>query len=101
MHMFRWIVKTIRDEHEVDEAILVRSAALETDCGLAIEQVEGLLETIARCFAVAFPPGALDEVLRLEELFMLSAWLKGYYKQPPFLSDAYAAACRAANPACG
>ncbi len=34
MNMFRWIVKLIRDEYEVDETILVRSAVLETDCGL-------------------------------------------------------------------
>ena len=37
MNMFRWIVKLIRDEYEVDEQILVRTAVLETDCGLVIE----------------------------------------------------------------
>ena len=42
MNMFRWIVKLIRDEHGVDEACLVRSAVLEADCGLQIEDVEGL-----------------------------------------------------------
>jgi len=31
MHMFRWIVKLIRDEYGIDEKILVRHAALETD----------------------------------------------------------------------
>lgn len=101
MHMFRWIVKLIRDEYEVDEAILVRTAALETDCGLMIEQVETVLGTIAQCFNVSFPAGTLDEVLKLEELCMLAAWLKGLYKQPPFLSDAFAERCRAANAACG
>lgn len=101
MHMFRWIVKLIRDEYEVDEAILVRTAALETDCGLMIEQVETVLATIAECFNVSFPAGTLDEVLKLEELCMLAAWLKGLYKQPPFLSDAFADRCRTANAACG
>jgi hypothetical protein len=28
MNMFRWIVKMIRDEYEVDEALLTRTAAL-------------------------------------------------------------------------
>ena len=91
MHMFRWIVKLIRDEYEVEEAILVRTAALETDCGLMIEQVETVLGTIAQCFGVSFPPGTLDEVLKLEELC----------KQPPFLSDAFAERCRSVNAACG
>ena len=101
MHMFRWIVKLIRDEYEVDEAILVRTAALETDCGLMIEQVETVLGTISQSFAVSFPAGTLDEVLKLEELCMLAAWLKGLYKQPPFLSDAFAERCRSVNAACG
>lgn len=101
MHMFRWIVKLIRDEYEVDEAILTRTAILETDCGLIIEQVESVLATIGRSFGVTFPPGALDEVLKLEELCMLAAWLKGLYKQPPFLSDAFANQCRASNPSAG
>ena len=61
MHMFRWIVKTIRDEHEVDEAILVRSAALETDCGLAIEQVIRALRLRA---AERKPPAANDAIRR-------------------------------------
>jgi hypothetical protein len=101
MHMFRWIVKLIRDEYDVDEAILTRTALLETDCGLIIEQVEAVLATIALSFAVAFPAGTLDEVLKLEELCMLAAWLKGLYKQPAFLSDGFADRCRQANPACG
>jgi hypothetical protein len=101
MHMFRWIVKLIRDEYEIDEAVLTRTAILETDCGLMIEQVESVLGTIAGAFSVAFPAGTLDEVLKLEELCMLAAWLKGLYKQPPFLSDAFVDRCRAANPAAG
>lgn len=100
MNMFRWIVKLIRDEYEVDEAILVRTAVLETDCGLVIEQVEALLQIISESFEVAFPAGTLDEVLRLEELCMLASWMKGYYKQPPFVSEVFAASCRQVNPAC-
>lgn len=101
MHMFRWIVKLIRDEYEIDETILTRTAILETDCGLMIEQVENVLATIASSFGVTFPPGALDEVLKLEELCMLAAWLKGLYKQPPFLSDGFVGKCRASNPTAG
>jgi hypothetical protein len=100
MNMFRWIVKTIRDEYDVDEATLTRSAVLETDCGLLIEQIEGLLATIAESFSLTFPPGTLDEVVRLEELCMLASWMKGLYKQPPFISEAFAANCRAANASC-
>jgi hypothetical protein len=47
MHMFRWIVKTIRDDYEVDETMLTRSAVLGSDCGLAVEQVETVLDTIS------------------------------------------------------
>ncbi len=101
MHMFRWIVKLIRDEYEVDEARLVRTAALETDCGLAIEDVEAVLGIISESFAVRFPPGTLDEVLKLEELCMLATWLKGLYKRPVFISDGFEAKCRALNPGCG
>ena len=43
MNMFRWIVKLIRDEYEIDEAMLTRTAVLETDCGLMIEQVEATI----------------------------------------------------------
>ena len=100
MHMFRWIVKLIRDEYGIDEACLVRSAVLEADCGLQIEDVEAVLGTIASSFAVRFPAGALDEVLKLDELCMLASWLKGLYKQPDFISDRYATQCRAANAAC-
>ena len=100
MHMFRWIVKLIRDEHGVDEALLVRSAVLEADCGMQIEDIEAVLKVIGTSFTVSFPPGALDEVVKLDELCMLAAWLKGLYKRPEFLSENYAADCRGLNPAC-
>jgi hypothetical protein len=101
MHMFRWIVKLIRDEYEVDENILVRTAVLEKDCGLIIEQVESLLGTISVSFTLTFPPGTLDEVLKLDELCMLASWMKGLYKRPEFISDGFEARCRAINPGCG
>ena len=53
--MFRWIVKLIRDEFGIDEKILVRTATLETDMGLSIEQVEQVLEYIAESFQISFP----------------------------------------------
>ncbi len=96
--MFRWIVKLIRDEHDIAEARLVRGAMLETELGLSAEQMEEVLLGIARGFAVRFPAATLDEVLRLDELCMVASWLKGLYKQPDFVSDGFAAACRAANP---
>jgi hypothetical protein len=101
MNMFRWIVKLIRDEYEVDEAKLVRTAVLETDCGLAIEDVETVLGIIAESFAIRFPPATLDEVLKLEELCMVAAWLKGLYKRPVFISDGFEAKGRALNAGCG
>lgn len=101
MNMFRWIVKMIRDEYEIDEAILTRTATLETDCGLVIEQLEAILATVGQCFTLGFPPGTLDEVVRLEELCMLAAWMKGLYKRPPFISDGFEASCRNMNPGCG
>ncbi|WP_428488878.1 hypothetical protein [Rhodopila sp.] len=100
MNMFRWIVKLIRDEYEVDEASLTRSSVLETDCGLAIEQVEVVLDTIGESFALRFPPGTLDEVVKLDELCMLAAWMKGLYKRPEFISAGFEQRCRAANAAC-
>jgi hypothetical protein len=100
MHMFRWIVKLIRDEYEVDEMILTRSAVLESDCGLEMEQVESVLETISGSFELRFPPGTLDEVVRLEELCMLAAWMKGLYKRPGFISAGFEENCRAANAHC-
>jgi hypothetical protein len=100
MNMFRWIVKLIRDDYEVDEKILVRNAVLETDCGLVIEQVEVVLGVIAESFGLRFPPDTLSEVLQLEELCMLASWMKGLYKRPEFISDGFEARCRALNPLC-
>jgi hypothetical protein len=101
MNMFRWIVKLIRDEYEVDEAVLTRSAVLEADCGLAIEQVETVMETISESFGIRFPSGTLDEVVKLDELCMLAAWMKGLYKRPEFISADYEERCRTVNAACG
>jgi hypothetical protein len=100
MHMFRWIVKLIRDDYEVDEVKLTRTAMLESDCGLAIEDVEAVMATVAESFQIHFPPGTLDEVLKLEELCVLASWLKGLYKRPDFISEAFAARCGALNPGC-
>jgi hypothetical protein len=97
MNMFRWIVKLIRDEYGVDEKILTRTAVLETDIGLSIEQIEQVLEFISESFALKFPDGTLNEVLKLEELCLLSSWMKGLYKKPDFISGAFEAACRGAN----
>ncbi len=97
MNMFRWIVKLIRDEYGVDEKLLVRTAALETDCGLAIDQVEEVLEMISQSFVIRFPDGTLDEIVRLEELCMLASWIKGYYKRPEFISAGFESRCRQMN----
>lgn len=99
MNMFRWIVKLIRDDFGIDEVRLTRAALLEGDLGLSIEQVEETMEIIASSFAIRFPDGTLDEVLRLEELCMLASWMKGLYKRPPFISDSFEAASRRMNPA--
>jgi hypothetical protein len=100
MNMFRWIVKLIRDEFDVDEAILVRTAVLETDCGLIIDQVEAVLVIIGDSFRLSFPSDTLDEVLKLDELCMLAAWMKGFYKRPEFISGGFEERCRAVNPEC-
>ena len=100
MNMFRWIVKLIRDEYDVDESILIRTAALETDCGLMIEQLEAMLDVVGESFNLCFPPETLNEVLKLEEFCMLASWMKGLYKRPPFISDEFEASCRGMNPAC-
>jgi len=97
MNMFRWIVKLIRDEYGIDEKLLTRTAVLETDIGLSMEQIEQVLEYISDSFQVRFPEGTLDEVLKLEELCLLASWLKGFYKRPEFLSDAFEARCREIN----
>jgi hypothetical protein len=99
MNMFRWIVKLIRDDYQIDEARLTRTAALETDVGLTAEQIEDVMGTIAQSFGMRFPEGTLDEVLKLEELCMLASWIKGFYKKPEFISGEFEAKCRAANPA--
>ena len=90
----------IRDEYEVDESILTRTAALETDCGLMIEQLEAILGIVGESFSLRFPPETLNEVLQLEELCMLASWMKGLYKRPPFISDGFEAVCRGLNPGC-
>ena len=98
MNMFRWIVKLIRDEYQIDEARLTRTAALETDIGLTAEQIEDVMGTIAESFSMRFPEGTLNEVLKLEELCMLASWVKGFYKKPEFISADFEAKCRAVNP---
>jgi hypothetical protein len=55
---------------------------------------------VAESFAIRFPPGTLDEVVRLEEPCVLAAWLKGLYKRPDFISDAFAARCAGLNAGC-
>ncbi len=99
MQMFRWIVKSIRDDYDIDESILTRAAVLESDCGLSVEQIESVLETIGESFGLRFPDGTLNEILRLEELCMLAAWMKGLYKRPDFVSGGFEDRCRAVNTA--
>ena len=96
-NMFRWIVKLIRDEYGVEESILTRTASLEEDLGLSLEQVELIIEHVGDKFTINFPDGALNEVLKLEELCLLASWLHGLYKQPPFISDDFAEACKESN----
>ena len=98
MNMFRWIVKLIRDEYGIDEAKLTRTATIEKDLGLSLEQTEQILETLQEAFSVKFPPGALDELVRLEELCLLASWLAGLYKRPEFLGDPFVESARAINP---
>ena len=98
MHMFRWIVKLIRDEYDIAEEKLTRHAQLETELGLSLEQVEQVLEMIGDSFAIRFPAGVLDEVIRLEELCMVASWIKGLYKRPECISDGFGGRCREANP---
>lgn len=98
MHLFRWIVKYIRDEHGIDESLLNRTAVLEEDLGIDEETIEEIIAAVARTFGIKFPEGTLNEVLKLEELCLLSAWMHGLYKEPEFLGAAYVDACRAANP---
>ncbi len=96
--MFRWIVKLIRDEYGIDEKALVRTATLETDLGLSLEQIEQVMDYVQEGFSIRFPDGTLDEVLKLEELCLLASWMKGLYKRPPFIGDGFASRCMALNP---
>jgi hypothetical protein len=98
MNMFRWIVKLIRDEYGIDEAVLTRTASIEKDLSLSLEQVERILEYIQEAFSVKFPPGTLDELVRLEELCLLASWLAGFYKRPEFLGPGYLESAAAINP---
>jgi hypothetical protein len=97
MHMLRWIVKLIRDEYDIDEQRLTRTAILDAELGLSVEQIERVLDLIAASFDVRFPPGTLDEVLRLEELCLVASWLKGFYKRPVFIGPEYESMCRDLN----
>ncbi len=98
MHMFRWIVKLIRDEYGIDEAKLTRTAEIEKDLSLKIEQLEQILEYIQDGFSVKFPPGTLDELVKLEELCLVASWLAGFYKRPEFLGATYVSSAAAINP---
>jgi hypothetical protein len=62
-----------------------------------IEQVEAIPGVVAESFSLSFPPGTLDELLKLEELYMLASWMKGIYERPSFISDGFAATCRGMN----
>jgi len=95
--MFRWIVKLIRDDYGIPEDRLTRHAVIEKDIGLNLEQLEVVLGEIAESFNVKFPDGTLDEIVKLEELCMLSSWLAGFYKQPEFLGGGYAASAKSIN----
>ena len=97
MHLFRWIVKLMRDDFGVDEKLLTRTAVLE-EVGLTPEQLEQVLDFIAESFEVRFPDDTLDEVVRLEDLCMLVAWMKGFYKKPDFVTADFESRCRAATP---
>lgn len=94
----RTIVKLLRDQYGIEEGRLTRTALLDHDLGLDAEQLEGLLAAIEENFALRFPNGTLDEVLRLGDLALLASWLKGFYKRPGFLSEACAMKARALNP---
>lgn len=97
MNCFRWVVKLIRDEYGIDETILTRTAVLESDAGLSIEQVEEIVEIISESFGIRFPNGTLDEIVKLEELCLLTSWIAGFYKRPEFISEAFEAKCRGMN----
>lgn len=96
MHMFRWIVKLIRDDFGIDEKGLTRTAVLE-EIGLAPEQLEQVLDFIREGFEVEFPEDTLDEAIHLEDLCMLVSWMKGFYKKPDFVTEDFEARCRSLN----
>ena len=52
MHLFRWIVKYIRDEHGIDEGLLNRTAVLEEDLGIGEETIEEIIAAVARTFGI-------------------------------------------------
>ena len=97
MHLFRWIVKLIRDEYGVDETILTRNALLDGGIGLSAEQLEQVLDHIAETFDLTFPDNTLHEAVRLEDLCTLTAWLKGLFKKPDFVTPDFEERCRALN----
>ena len=101
MNLFRWIVKMIRDEYGVPEEKLIRTANIEADIGLSVEQIEEVIATVSESFHISFPAGTLDEIVKFEELCMLSAWLAGLYKKPEFLGASYAATAASMNPSAG
>ncbi len=98
MNMFRWVVKLIRDDYGIAEEKLTRHAKIDTDIELSLEQTEEVLEILASSFAIRFPPGTLDELVKFEEICMLAAWLHGLYKRPEFLGADYAGKAAAMNP---
>lgn len=98
MELNRAIVKLIRDQFNIPEAQLTRHAVLEADLGLNPSQVEAILEHVSDEFEIRFPDDTLSEVLRLEELCLLACWMRGLYKQPPYVSESFAARCRSLNP---
>ena len=67
---------------------------------MVIEQVETVLAIIGESFQLRFPPKTLDEVVKLEELCMLASWMKGLSQAGRFISDGFAAHCRALNAGC-
>ena len=85
-------------EFGIDEQHLIRTAVLEADLGLSTEQIERVLEFVAEGFEIRFPPGTLDEVVKLEELCLVASWLKGLYKRPAFIGPDYETTCRGLNP---
>ncbi|WP_246653881.1 acyl carrier protein [Azospirillum formosense] len=97
MHLFRWIVKLIRDEYGVDEKVLTRNAVLDGGIGLTAEQLEQVLDHIAETFELTFPENTLNETVRLEDLCTLTAWMRGLFKKPDFVTPPFEERCRSLN----